>query len=108
LDKAIPCALITNELVSNAIKHAFSGRKDNTLLISFNQEAAGIVLKVKDNGLGLPENMEWEKSSSVGFTIIHALCKQLGGKGKFSPTPGGGTQFSLTFTSDTPAVSVMA
>lgn len=84
LNKAIPCALIINELLTNAYKHAFNGMQIGDVTIRFTEKQASYVLTVSDNGTGFPEGFIPAEASSFGFTIIHGLVQQLQGKIAFS------------------------
>ncbi|RFT15697.1 MAG: diguanylate cyclase/phosphodiesterase (GGDEF & EAL domains) with PAS/PAC sensor(s) [Candidatus Saccharicenans subterraneus] len=94
---AHPCGLIVSELISNALKHAFNGRKEGTIRISL-EKANGrqVVLTVSDDGKGLPENFDPKGSTSFGWQIIHDLVKQL--KGTMSCKSGQGTEVRVIFT----------
>lgn len=94
---AHPCGLIVSELISNALKHAFNGRKEGTIRISL-EKANGrqVVLTVSDDGTGLPENFDPKGSNSFGWQIIHDLVKQL--KGTMSCKSGQGTEVRVIFT----------
>ncbi|MEH1864252.1 MAG: PAS domain S-box protein [Nostoc sp.] len=102
IETAIPCGLIINELVSNALKYAFVG---NTFVgnirgeieVKFYQESESIfTLIIRDNGLGLPENFDSKKSKTLGITLVQGLVKQL--RGKLEIKSHQGTQFKITFT----------
>jgi two-component sensor histidine kinase len=80
VEKAIPCALIVNELVTNAIKHAFPGDKKGTILVQFlKSDNNHCTLTVADNGIGLPGHMDLKKATSLGYQIVNALTIQLHG-----------------------------
>lgn len=93
VNTAIPCGLILNELLTNCYKHAFKGKTNGSIYISFSQEDNKIKLIVKDNGIGL--RPEYETSESLGITVIQSLCEQLEGKYEFTVEEG--TCFKLTF-----------
>lgn len=82
INQAIPAALILNEAVVNAFKHAFEDRKSGELRISMHKkkESERITLSIGDNGRGLPEDFELEQEQSLGVTLIQTLTKQLRGK----------------------------
>ena len=77
-DVAIPCGLILNELLSNAIKHAFptAGGK---IKIEVGRSAGTLRIVVSDDGVGLPANYNWETAPSLGLRIVRTLARQLGG-----------------------------
>ncbi len=97
VDRAIPCGIIVNELVSNALKYAFpekaGGRIDITLCTNGKGE---IVLTVRDNGVGLPPEIDFETSDSLGLMLVRMLSEQLQGEVKLRPGEPG-TEFTLTF-----------
>lgn len=95
LDQAIPCGLIMNELVSNALKYAFKGRTEGVLSIRIAQNEKQISLEVKDNGIGFPEGFEREESDSLGLYLVYALVEQLDAQIKLSHSNG--TCFLITF-----------
>ena len=102
LDAAIPCGLIINELASNALKHAFVKRERGDLMIDFHRKNGrrhsaedGLILSVKDNGVGLPENFDFRQSTSLGLQLVMALVKQL--NGKITHYHRNGTQFRIEF-----------
>lgn len=83
LSKAIPCALITNELISNAVKYAFPDRskEENRITVSFKSviEKGIYMLIVTDNGVGLPADFNIASTSSLGLKIVNILASQLDG-----------------------------
>ena len=85
LDQGIPLALITNELVSNALKYAFpEGACDHpTITISLQRSAQNVTLCVEDNGVGI-DNNDGGDSNSLGMTIVESLSGQLNGTLTFS------------------------
>jgi two-component sensor histidine kinase len=69
-------ALIVNELVSNALKHAFKEGKGGKIDLSLRQESEELVLRVQDNGPGLPENFSMETHSHVGLDVVRILAER--------------------------------
>lgn len=96
VNTAIPCGLILNELLSNCYKHAFKGRSSGSIYISFSKIGDKIQLIVKDNGVGLKP--DYEKSETLGLTVIQSLCEQLEGVCEYKVDEG--TRFTLTFDSN--------
>ena len=96
IEAATPCGLIINELVSNALKHAFP-HKAGELWVTFeiNQEQ-NYILTVSDNGIGLPEDFDVQKAESLGIQLVHSLVEQL--DGNLDVATGNGTSFSITFS----------
>ena len=81
LDMAIICGLIVNEMMTNAIKHAFKGRTKGTIEITFNFDAGTekFLLKIGDDGVSLPEHIKPGYVSSFGMQLLDVFVKQLGG-----------------------------
>jgi two-component sensor histidine kinase len=96
VDQAIPCALVVNEILSNAYKHAFKGRKKGTIEISAVQENGQIHLIVRDDGVGMPDNFDVSSSTSLGLKLIRTLVQhQL--KGSLRINSRQGTEVSVEF-----------
>lgn len=87
--KATTLALILNELVSNAVKHAFSGRRDGRLQVRLGQAEEGLLLRVEDDGPGLPAGFELARDANVGLQVVRTLAERdLAGKLRLSGGPG--------------------
>lgn len=96
VDTAIPCGLMLNELVSNALKYAFpQGRKGEIDISLVRREDERLVLIVKDNGVGLPHDMDIKSSKSLGLKLVNILTQQL--QGDLQYHVDNGTAFQLTF-----------
>jgi PAS domain S-box-containing protein len=95
LDQAIPCGLIINELVSNALKYAFKGRKKGTLTVILKEENNDVILAVKDDGVGLPKDFAFEKNNSLGIQLVYALLEQIDATMKVDQSNG--TEFFIRF-----------
>jgi len=96
VDQAIPCGLVINELVTNALKHAFKGREAGTIRVVLAREEGQAVLTVADDGAGPPEGFELAAVQSVGLQIVQNLAMQL--RGGLRLLPGGpGCRFELRF-----------
>jgi len=97
IDAAIPCGLIVNELVSNALKYAFPRTKGGELLITFSQVARDkFALSVTDNGIGLPADLDVRNPKSLGLQLVNMLVAQL--RGTLDVVSDGGTTFMITFS----------
>ena len=88
LDLAVPFGLLTNELVSNCIKHGIPPGRAGTIRISARSVAGTVRLIVEDDGVGLPEDFDAAKTSSMGLKLAASLAHQLGGRLEFSSSAG--------------------
>jgi two-component sensor histidine kinase len=95
LDQAIPCGLIITELVSNALKYAFKGRKKGILTVILREENDEVILAVKDDGVGLPKDFAFEKNNSLGIQLVYALLEQIDATVKVDQSNG--TEFLIRF-----------
>jgi len=95
IDTAIPCGLIVNELVSNALKHAFPGERAGRLTIYMRQCEGSYVLEVGDDGAGLVHPTGTRQSQSMGLQLVTLLTEQL--DGAISLDTSRGTKFRITF-----------
>jgi PAS domain S-box-containing protein len=96
LERAVPCGLLLNELVSNALKHAFTDGRRGRIRVSMDAGPNGeYTLLVGDDGVGLPPNLDVTRASSLGLQLIDMLTRQLGGR--LSVDRDGGTAFRITF-----------
>jgi len=96
IQKAIPCGMIIHELVSNSLKHGFPDDREGEILVKMRKDRKGkYVLIVKDNGIGLPEGIDFHKTNKIGLQMISSLVKQIEGKIEFMGKEG--TTFTVTF-----------
>jgi two-component sensor histidine kinase len=80
MDTAIPCALVVNELLSNSLKHAFpEGRRGRLDLVMTRDPEGMVTLEVRDDGVGLPPDVEERGTHSLGLQLVRSLTRQLGG-----------------------------
>ncbi|MDS4031286.1 MAG: PAS domain S-box protein [Candidatus Contendobacter sp.] len=107
LDTAIPCGLIVNELVINALKYAFPrhrpwlGASAREIAVTADWDGATYTLRVADNGVGLPSDLDWTTTRTLGLRLVRMLGQhQLGGQLELNGAPG--TCFSLRFGSRQP------
>ncbi len=77
MDTLIPLGLILNELINNAIKHAFSEKEGGTISIIMKEQKQKIMLQVSDNGIGMPNKDKIKNANSFGFKMIQAFVKKL-------------------------------
>jgi PAS domain S-box-containing protein len=95
VNTAIPLGLILNELISNSLKHAFPDDRRGTLFISGHEQGDEITIVVRDNGAGLPPDLNWKETDSLGLRLITSLVDQLGAT--IEKGDGGGTMFIIRF-----------
>ncbi len=95
-DQAVPCGLILNELVTNALKYAYPNNAPGEIVISLNQTADGsVVMGVSDSGVGLPPDLNLNDIPSLGLTLVASLTDQLQGELTIKSQPG--ADFKVTF-----------
>lgn len=80
IDIAVPLGLMLNELITNAFKYAFKGRKEGTIKIVFRQQEARYIIRVEDNGCGLPEGWDQKNATTLGMNLVRGLTRQLDGQ----------------------------
>ncbi len=97
INKAIPCGLILNELISNALKHAFPGDRQGELQIIIGEtKNTAIEIVIRDNGIGLPEDVDPHQPGSVGLHLVNGLVtNQL--DGQIEVRRDAGTEFRIRF-----------
>ncbi|UKO96022.1 PAS domain S-box protein [Nostoc sp. UHCC 0870] len=97
IETAIPCGLIINELVSNALKYAFPIDCTGKIQVSLSQASNHtLILIIRDNGVGLPAEFESKKTKTLGMNLIQGLVKQL--RGTLEINSQQGTEFKISFT----------
>jgi len=95
VDAAIPCALVVNELVSNCLKHAFPVGRRGQVRIELRSDEGQCTVIVADDGVGLPENLDFEDPPSLGLRLVRTLSDQL--KATINLDRDGGTTFRIRF-----------
>jgi len=95
LEMAIPCGLIINELVSNALKHAFPDGMEGEIRVGLNREGDQYTLVVFDNGAGFPADLDFHSAASMGLQVVTTLAEQL--NGTIELDRDGGTTVKITF-----------
>jgi PAS domain S-box-containing protein len=93
LDLAISLGLIINELVTNSLKHAFKEQEHGELHILLKKEKKNYLLKIKDDGKGIPEDIDYLKTESLGLKLVVNLVEQQGGKIELNKNNG--TEFII-------------
>lgn len=94
IENAVPCALIVNELITNSIKHAFPDNSGK-IIVSLRTLNSHLGLHVIDNGIGLPEEIDFQHPNSTGLNIVRLLVKQL--NGEIEVSRDNGTDVTITF-----------
>jgi PAS domain S-box-containing protein len=80
IDRAVPFGLLLNELISNALKHAFPGNRAGTIRIELTAtDRKQLILTVSDNGIGFPAGVDIQQPTSMGLQLVNGLAKQLDG-----------------------------
>ena len=95
IDTAIPCGLIVSELVSNALKYAFPDGRSGEIKVSLNNDQDEHIMTVCDDGVGIPDDLDWENADSLGMQLIHTLTAQLGGTADL--ITDNGTEIKISF-----------
>ncbi len=95
VDVAMPCGLIINELVSNALKYAFPDGRDGKLWISMRTEQDKTALEVGNDGVRFPDNIDFRNTESLGLQLVIMLVKQLEGSIELDRSKG--TAFRIIF-----------
>ncbi len=95
INTAIPCGLIINELVTNSIKHAFPGIMKGEIMVELTYEDDFLKMKVKDDGVGFPEELNLNNIKTLGLQLVISLTKQLDGSIELLKDVG--TCFNIVF-----------
>lgn len=94
IETAMPCGLVINELATNSIKHAFP-QGNGIIKIELKTDDDAHILIIEDDGIGLPENLDPQKSKKLGLMVVNTLVNQLNGKMEIDRTNG--TKFIIKF-----------
>lgn len=95
LDQAIPCGLILNELISNALKHAFPDGREGSIRLGLKLDGSTVEVKLRDDGAGTPEGFDPERDANLGLELVHTLVDQL--DGQLNMENDGGVSYLFTF-----------
>jgi PAS domain S-box-containing protein len=97
INAAIPVALILNELISNSLQHAFPAGTEGEISVTLKPSSARLFrLTVKDTGVGMPEELDFQNTESLGLQLVRLLTKQLDGSIELDRSNG--TQFTIVFS----------
>jgi two-component sensor histidine kinase len=103
MDRAVPLGLIINELVTNAIKHAFPGQRSGRIRVGFEAVDEGLALTVEDDGVGFDD----QRNVGMGEDLLRGLSVQLGGALRVESTKNG-SSFRLSIPHLSPSYAVAA
>lgn len=95
IDAAVPCGLIINELISNALKHAFPHNYQGEIRVELQKNQQQISLCVSDDGIGFPTDLDFQNTNSLGLQLVNTLVGQL--DGTIELQNGSGTTFKISF-----------
>jgi PAS domain S-box-containing protein len=95
IETAVPCGLIISELISNSLKYAFPNRMNGEIIVSLKSEKNTYQLCVCDNGIGLPEDINFNNIKTLGLLLVNSLTEQI--DGKVTIYRDNGTQYKITF-----------
>jgi two-component sensor histidine kinase len=99
INQAYPIGLVINELISNSLKYAFPDGKTGEIEVSMKRLDNELELKVNDNGIGIPDRMDWKNSKTLGLKLVSTLVEnQL--KGSINMKIENGTKFTIKFSID--------
>lgn len=97
LDSSIPAGLIINELITNAIKHAFNNQNKGNIYINLFTRDNVLFLEVSDDGSGFPSNVDFRNTNSLGLQLVNTLVEQLNGNIELKKYKEKGTSFLINF-----------
>jgi two-component sensor histidine kinase len=95
VDLAVPCGLVINELVANALKHAFPADRKGELRVRMKSSAEGYLLSIADDGVGLPPRLDFIHTGTLGLQLVRMLTDQIGGELRVERSSG--TEFAIRF-----------
>jgi two-component sensor histidine kinase len=75
IQQAIPCGLIVNEIITNAVKYSFHNKKEGEIYLSVKYDADKVYFGIGDNGVGLPSNLVIEDVASLGLQLVQTLVE---------------------------------
>jgi PAS domain S-box-containing protein len=94
---AMPTGLVVNELLTNALKHAFAGRAAGTITLHSLTDADGCRITIADDGVGLPEGVTWPKRGKLGSAIVQSLQENAKARLEVDSRPGEGLRVTIVF-----------
>ena len=97
IDVAMPAGLVVNELLTNALKHAFVGREGGTITLHSLLDETGCHVIIADDGIGLAEGTTWPKAGKLGAVIAQSLRQNAGAEFEVTSSPGEGVRVTIFF-----------
>ena len=98
INKAVPFALLVNEVITNSFKYAFEGREEGKITIDIESKEDQIYAHIRDNGIGLPDDVAEGKADSLGMTLIQNFARQL--NAEWDMGSDGGMYIKLNFSAN--------
>lgn len=98
VDRAIPCGLIANELLTNALKHGFKGRERGTVRVELRRDGTHVRLIVADDGVGVPHDVDMRSSRTLGMELVSTFVEQL--QGRLEIVRDNGLRLEISFETD--------
>ncbi|WP_135613245.1 histidine kinase dimerization/phosphoacceptor domain -containing protein [Methanococcoides sp. AM1] len=95
IERTIPLGLIINEIVSNSLKYAYQAEEEGVINIKFHLENKMFTLIISDTGIGIPKDLDYRNSHSLGLQLVTTLVKQIHGEIELDRSKG--TKFVITF-----------
>lgn len=95
---AMPAGLVVNELLTNALKHAFTGRDSGTITLHSLIDDVGCHITIADDGVGLADGVAWPKAGKLGAIIVQSLKQNASAKFAVSSEPGNGVKVVISFS----------
>jgi two-component sensor histidine kinase len=97
INVAMPTGLVVNELLTNALKHAFQGRAGGTISLTSLVDDSGCRVTISDDGVGLPPGLTWPQPGRLGALIAQSLRQNAGARFQVESEPGKGVQVEIFF-----------
>ncbi len=95
IEKVVPCGLLITELLSNVFKHAFPDARCGSIQVTLARQGGRLLLTVADNGVGLPEKLDYRNAQTLGLQLVSALVEQL--DGSLAVNNDAGARFTISF-----------
>ncbi len=102
IDVAMPTGLVANELLTNALKHAFRGRGGGVITVRCIVDAEGCRVVIADDGVGLPDRLSWPKPGKLSALIVRSLLQNANASIDVHSAPGEGLRVTILFDCETP------